>query len=100
MGCGQSFNYEEKDKVKDALYSVSPITYVNESTVPTILCHGMKDSVVPYSNALSIVEKFEQYGVTYDFISYPNSEHGLESDPDCAQKADRLLLEYAEKYLK
>ncbi len=100
MGCGQSFTYEEKDKVKDALYGVSPISYVDESTVPTVICHGMKDSVVPYSNALSIVEKFEQYGVTYDFISYPNSEHGLESDPDCAKQADRLLLEYAEKYLK
>lgn len=100
MGCGQCFTYEEKDKVKDALYAVSPVSYVDENTVPTIICHGMKDSVVPYSNALSIVEKFEQYGVTYDFVSYPNSEHGLESDPDCVKQADRLLIEYAEKYLK
>ena len=100
MGCGQSFTYEEKDKVKDALYAVSPIAYVDETTVPTIICHGMKDNIVPYSNALSIVEKFEQYGVTYDFISYPNSEHGLGNDPECAEKADKLIFEYADKYLK
>ena len=100
MGCGQSFTYEEKDKAKDALYAVSPIAYVDESTVPTIICHGMKDNVVPYSNALSIVEKLEQYGVAYDFISYSNSDHGLANDPECAEKADKLIFEYADKYLK
>ncbi|MBQ7117532.1 MAG: alpha/beta hydrolase [Clostridia bacterium] len=98
--CGQTFTIEEKDSAKDALYSVSPIAYVNENTVPTILCHGEKDDVVPYSNALSIIEKFEQYGVEYEFISYPNSDHGLANDPDCAKRADKLLHEYAIEYLK
>ncbi len=100
LACGQTFAIGEKDSAKAALDKVSPITYVSESTVPTILCHGEKDSVVPYSNALSIVEKFEQYGVTYEFISYPNSDHDLGSDPDCAKRADTLLFEYAAKYLK
>ena len=100
LACGQSFTINGKDGAKDALDKVSPVTYVNENTVPTILCHGMKDSIVPYSNALSIVEKFEQYGVTYDFISYPNSDHDLGSDPDCAKQADTLIFEYAAKYLK
>ncbi len=98
--CGESFTIEEKDIAKNALYSVSPVTYINENTVPTILCHGEKDTIVPYSNALSIVEKFEQYGVEYEFISYPNSDHGLSNDPECAERADKLLHEYAEKYLK
>lgn len=98
--CGKSFTIENKESVKEALYKVSPITYVSESAVPTVLCHGEKDSVVPYSNALSIIEKFEQYGVTYDFISYPNSDHDLGSDPDCAARADELLHEYVAKYIK
>ncbi len=98
--CGKNFTIDTKDSAKAALYSVSPIAYVNESTVPTILCHGEKDTIVPYSNALSIAEKFEQYGVTYDFISYPNSDHDLGSDPDCAKEADRLLREYLDRYVK
>lgn len=100
LACGQSFTIGSKDSAKEALYKVSPVTYVNESTVPTIICHGEKDNIVPYSNALSIVEKLEQYGVTYDFISYPNSDHGLANDPESAEKADKLIFEYADKYLK
>ncbi len=98
--CGKNFTIENKESVKEALYKVSPITYVSESTVPTVLCHGEKDNVVPYSNALSIVEKFEQYGVEYEFISYPNSDHGLSNDPDCTAIADELLHEYVAKYIK
>lgn len=100
LACGQSFTIDSKDSAKEALAKVSPVTYVNKGTVPTIICHGEKDNVVPYSNALSIVEKLEQYGVAYDFISYPNSDHGLANDPECAEKANNLLFEYAAKYLK
>ncbi len=98
--CGESFTIEGKDIAKNALYSVSPVTYVNENTIPTILCHGEKDTIVPYSNALSIVEKFEQYDVEYEFISYPNSDHGLANDPDCAERADELMREYIDKYVR
>ena len=98
--CGESFTIDKKDDAKEALYKASPIYYVNEKTVPTVICHGEKDITVPYTNALSIVEKFEQYGVEYDFISYPNSDHGLGDDPDCADRADELLFRYAAEYLK
>lgn len=98
--CGESFTITGKADFKAALDKASPVTYVNESTVPTVICHGEKDSIVPYSNALSIVEKFEQYGVEYDFISYPNSDHDLGSDPDCADRADALMREYVARYIK
>ncbi len=98
--CGESFTIGSKADFKAALDKASPVTYVNESTVPTVICHGEKDSIVPYSNALSITEKFEQYGVEYDFVSYPHSDHGLESDPDCAERADELFREYVAKYIK
>ncbi len=97
--CGQQFTIDTKENAKDALAKVSPITYVDENTVPTAICHGQKDSIVPYSNATSIVEKFEQYGVNYDFIIYPNSDHDLGSDPEQAQQANDLLYQYASTYL-
>lgn len=100
LACGQSFTIGTKDSAKEALAKVSPITYVDENAVPTAICHGQKDSVVPYSNATAIVEKFEQYGVEYDFISYPNSDHDLANDPEQAQQANDLLFQYALSYLK
>ncbi len=96
---GKDFSYAQRNEYREELEAVSPLFYVNENTVPTVINHGMKDTIVPYSNALSIVERFEQYGVTYDFNSYPNSGHGLDNDDENEAIADRLIHEYAEKYL-
>lgn len=100
LACGQDFTMETKDSAKAALDDVSPLTYVDADICPTAICHGQKDSIVPYTNATSIVAAFKQHGVKYDFISYPHSDHDLGSDPDCAQQANDLLFEYARTYLK
>ena len=89
-------NFEER---KDEIDRVAPLYYVNENTVPTIICHGMKDTIVPYSNAVSLDAKLTQYGVTHDFISYPNSGHGLESDREQAGYAEELMVKYLNEYV-
>ncbi len=98
--CGEIFTIDTKSASKDALDAVSPLTYVGADVCPTAICHGEKDSVVPYSNALRILDAFEQHGIKYDFISFPNSDHDLGSDPDCMQQAFELLTQYAQTYLK
>ena len=97
--CGQKFTYAERANAKEALKAVSPLYYVDENTVPTVINHGQKDTIVPYSNATAIVEKFEQYGVKYDFNSYPNSGHELGNDPENIDIADELLFKYIKTYL-
>ncbi len=89
-------NFEER---KAEIDRVAPLYYVNEDTVPTIICHGMKDTVVPYSNAVSLDAKLTQYGITHDFISYPNSGHGLESDAEQARYAEELMVKYLNEYV-
>lgn len=100
FACGENFTTDTKDAAKDALDTVSPLTYISADICPTAICHGEKDSIVPYSNALRILEAFEQHGVEYDFISFPNSDHDLSGDPDCTQQAFTLLRNYAQTYLK
>ena len=51
-------NYLNKCKF---LNDASPINYINEFTVPTITAHGVKDSVVPYSNAITLHNILNQY---------------------------------------
>lgn len=97
--CGQTFTYAERANAGEALKAISPLYYVNENTVPTVINHGEKDTIVPYSNATAIVEKFKQCGVTYDFNSYPNSGHDLSSDAENIQIANDLLYEYLMTYL-
>lgn len=85
--------------VEPFLQKASPLSYVNKLTVPTILCHGALDSVVPYSNATALDSKLTSCGVEHTFITFPNSNHGLESDIECMNYANKLLFEYCEKYL-
>ena len=98
-GCGQNFIYAQREDVKDALMAVSPINYVNENTVPTVINHGMKDSIVPYSNAQSLDRLLTQYGVPHYFNSYPNSDHDLGADEENKSIASALLIEYCNTYL-
>ncbi len=97
--CGQRFTYAERATAKEALQAISPLYYVDESTVPTVINHGQKDTIVPYSNATAIVEKFEKYNVPHDFNSYPNSGHELGKDEENIKIADDLLYEYLRTYL-
>lgn len=98
-GCGQYFTYAEKAMAEQALLNVSPVYYVNENTVPTVINHGMKDSIVPFSNAETLDAKLTEYGVSHDFNIYPNSDHDLGADKDNAKIAEKLLLEYCQTYL-
>lgn len=99
MACGKTFTYETRKEATEDLLKVSPIYYVDKNTVPTIINHGIQDTVVPFSNARSIVEKFEECGVTYEFNIYPNSNHPLNNDADSEKKADILFDKYLRTYL-
>ena len=85
---------------EDVLLKVSPINYVNSNTVPTLLCHGMKDDVVPYSNATTLFELLKKHGVAVELITFQNSGHGLEADSDKSNYADEAFYRYVDEYLK
>lgn len=96
---GQKFEYADRNSAKAALEKVSPLFYVSEDSVPTVINHGMKDSIVPYSNAVSLDAKLTQYGVTHVLNSYPNSDHDLGSDEANKKVANDLLIKYCNTYL-
>ncbi|MBQ7639209.1 MAG: alpha/beta hydrolase [Clostridia bacterium] len=76
----------------------SPVTYAS-SAVPTIIAHGQKDNIVPYSNAEILDSALTANGVAHVFITFPNSGHALESDADCAERYMKTFIEYAGEYL-
>ncbi len=97
--CGEKFTYETRNSAEEALLKVSPVYYVNSGTVPTVINHGQKDTIVPFSNAVALASKLEENGVSYDFNVYPNSGHGLDKDEANIKIADELLYEYLFTYL-
>ena len=99
---GKPFSYADRAKpeIKASLEAISPLSYVNASTVPTILNHGDKDTIVPYSNALSLDAKLTEYGVPHHFNTYRNDGHGLGNDKATDDVAYTHLIEYINTYLK
>lgn len=98
--CGQRFSYEQRESVKDALYAVSPINYVSADSVPTVINHGNADSIVPFSNALTLDALLTQYGVEHVLNVYQNSDHDLGNDEDAKDRANDLLFGYIDRFLK
>lgn len=100
--CGKKFteNTFFDEDTQEKLRAVSPLYYTATDSVPAVIAHGMKDAIVPFTQAEALTKKLSELGAKYDFVIYPNSDHGLNSDPDCASKTRELFIEYAEKYLR
>ena len=90
-------NYESR--YKDVLKALSPNYYVTASTVPTIICHGTVDSVVPYSNAVSLDALLTEKGVEHELVTFQEADHGLEKDDVAKARMYELLEQYISKYL-
>ncbi|MBO5064948.1 MAG: prolyl oligopeptidase family serine peptidase [Clostridia bacterium] len=96
---GYKHSYATRAEAKEALRFVSPIYYVNENTVPTVINHGMLDDIVPYRNAVELDAKLTEYGIEHVLNSYPNSGHGLDADPENMAYNEALLQQYVVKFL-
>ncbi len=98
--CGQSFTYETKESARDALYSVSPIAYVSADCVPTVINHGNADTIVPFSNAVTLDALLTQYAVEHVLNVYEGADHDLGKDEAARDRADELLFSYIDRFLK
>ena len=99
VGPGVTVNNVTDPAVAAAQKPISPLYNVSASTVPTVIGHGTRDVMVPYSNAVSLDAALTAANVRHDFITFPNSGHSLNRDPEQADKMFSLLVEYASDYL-
>ena len=98
--CGQRFAYAERESAKAALYAVSPVAYVSADCVPTVINHGDSDTIVPYSNAVSLDALLTQYGVEHVLNTHRGADHDLGKDDAAKDKANELLFGYIDRFLK
>ena len=95
---GIDINESNFKSYTNELLEVSPISYVSKAC-PTIICHGDKDTVVPYANALTLKDKLEENNKTYDFFTYTGSNHDLANSKDVEKLYQQKFKEYKELYL-
>lgn len=60
----------------DLIALISPITYVSESTAPTLVIHGTTDNVVPFCQSEYFSEELAKAGKLERLISVENGQHG------------------------
>lgn len=82
----------------DLLASISPVSYINEKTSPTLIAHGGRDKVVPNKNAESLISRLTENEVEYEYIYMKESGHALLHNPIKRLEYLKLVLEYCETH--
>ncbi len=76
----------------------SPLTWVNEKSVPTLCIHGTEDNYVAYEQATWMVEKLRANKVEAELLTLQGAGHGFKGDD--AKKADAAMLAFFDAHLK
>lgn len=99
--CGKAVTKKtfKNDDVQAALARISPISFVSPDIVPTGICHGKKDELVPYEHTLRFLEALKKNGVRCDLLTYPESGHAMDKDADADIKAKELMSRYLRDYI-
>lgn len=66
---------ENKKKAQEVLKSYSPLTYVNEHSVPTLIFQGNKDKVVPYKQSKTLYKLLKEKGVETELNKEKGARH-------------------------
>jgi acetyl esterase/lipase len=88
------------EESRAALAAVSPISYITPASAPTIILHGKKDNVVPFSNSETLDELLTLNGVEHHFFISENAGHGFSDDPETSDAAGAKFDDYMNTYLK
>ncbi|MBN2060774.1 MAG: alpha/beta hydrolase [Deltaproteobacteria bacterium] len=65
---------------KPGLYDYySPIEWISERMIPTLVVHGRKDLVVPYISSINLVSKLKSKNIPCRFLLHKKGGHGFET---------------------
>lgn len=78
----------------------SPLTYVDETTNPALILHGLIDDNVGFQDAVHYIEALIQAGnKDFEMMMYPTERHGFTA-PESWYDEYRRMFEFFEKHLK
>ena len=98
---GEEISLEDlhSGKADEILCSISPVTYVNYDTPPSIFMYGGADTTVSKENGESLKRCFQEAGVKYDYVFLPEANHALIHNPKARLSYPALLVNYCKEYL-
>jgi acetyl esterase/lipase len=63
-------------ETNNAYRNLSPVSFINRSTPPTLIFHGRQDYIVDISQSKSLQQKLDKAGVPNKLLVYDNAGHG------------------------
>lgn len=57
----------------------SPINWISEKMIPSLLVHGKLDDVVPFSSTVEFVRRLKNYNVPCEFYVHKNAGHSFDT---------------------
>lgn len=92
-----SLSKSERNKV---LYKYSPIKYVSNKCVPTLVVQGTNDHIVLVEDIRIFVEKLKNNRVTYKYYELPDSGHNLSNDDYLFSQSEAVFVDFINMYIK
>ncbi len=86
-------------EAQEALKKISPIKYVSEDCIPTVVFHGKNDELIPFQHAENFVALLKENNIQNEFLVFENSGHELDKDPETWELSQFIIFKYLRKYL-
>ena len=78
----------------------SPVTYLNKNIPPTLILHGTRDMLVPFSQAELLKHKLDSLGVPNVYRPVPGWPHTMDMVQRVNDYVKLTMEEFFEKYVK
>lgn len=76
----------------------SPINWVSDKMIPTLLVHGKLDNTVPFESSVNLVKKLNKNGIATEFYVHKNADHSF--DTRLKDLTTINILEKTVRYIK
>ncbi len=90
----------QKAEVRKLIDSLSPVAFVTGKSVPTIFAYGGRDNLVKRHHRDVLAKALKENGVAHVEVDFPNSHHGMWSDPDKTEEFRKAVLRYCQTYME
>ena len=87
------------DAYDKAIKDVSPLLWVDENIVPTVMAYGMHDTFQPYNASVKLDAALTENNIPHEYIVFEHSGHGLQNDNKQMVEYSEAILEYLERYM-
>lgn len=83
----------------DAMKDISALLWVDDDTVPSLMCYGAYDKVQSFPASKRLDKALTEHNVPHDYLIGEHSGHGMQNDNDVMHEYSKKLVEYLDKYL-